>query len=102
MNQPRSVARGGLVLLAALFAVASSNACTKKASPKQCEEMLDRFIELSAKEQMPDASAERKAQVRGEARADEAFKNCTSTVQPSEFECAMRAQTSETMMKCLE
>ena len=101
MNQPRSVARGGLVLLA-LLAIASGGACTKKASAKQCEEMLDRFIELSAKEQMPDASAEKKAQVRGEARADEAFKNCTSTVQPSEFECAMRAQSSETMMKCLE
>lgn len=105
MNPPRR-ARGGsgpLALLAAMLVlVALAPACHKKVSAKQCDEMLDRFIELSAKEQMPDATAEKKAQVRAEAKADEAFKNCTTEVQPKEYECAMRAPTSEAMLKCLE
>jgi hypothetical protein len=103
---PPTSARGGrrtVALFAATLSVASlAPACHKKVSAKQCEEMLDRFIELSAKEQMPDASAEKKAQVRSDAKADEAFKNCTTEVQPKEYECAMRAPTSEAMLKCLE
>ena len=93
----RTKARGGLF---ALLLVTTS--CHKKVSSKQCDELLDRFIELVAKEQMPDASAEKKATTRSEAKADPAFKNCTSEVQPAEFECAMRAPTSEGMLKCLE
>ncbi len=88
-----------LVALAMLFAPA---ACHKKVNAKQCDELLDRFIDLVAKEQMPDASAEKKATTRSEAKADPAFKNCTSEVQPDEFACAMKAPTSEAMLKCLE
>lgn len=103
---PRHAARGGsgpvVVLVAIASAVALAPACHKKVSAKQCDEMLDRFIDLSAKEHLPDASAEKKAQVRAEAKADEAFKNCTTEIQPKEFECAMRAPTSEAMLKCLD
>jgi hypothetical protein len=90
--------------LAALAIVASllATSCHKKVSAKQCDELLDHFIELVAKEQMPDASAEKKAQTRAEAKADVAFKNCTSEVQPDEFACAMKATTSDAMLKCLE
>lgn len=89
-----------LVMVAALALFPTS--CHKKVSNKQCDELLDRFIELVAKEQMPDASAEKKALVRSEAKADVAFKNCPSEVQPDEFACAMKAEHSDGLLKCLE
>jgi hypothetical protein len=30
------------------------------------------------------------------------FKNCTTEVQANEHECAMKAQTSDALIKCLE
>ena len=80
--------------------------CTKKASQKQCDQLLDRFAELVVKERFPDAGAAEidaeRARERGEAKADQAFKNCTSEVQADEFACAMKATTSEALIKCLD
>ena len=87
------------------FAVASAG-CRKKASTKQCDELIDHFAELVVKERFPDAGAadivRERDRERGEAKADEAFKNCTSEVQSDELACAMRATASEGMIKCLE
>jgi hypothetical protein len=96
-----------LIIGGALVTVfVATPSCTKKASQKQCDEMLDRFAELVVKERFPDAGAvevdKERARERGEAKADQAFKNCTSEVQADELSCAMKATTSEALIKCLD
>ena len=39
---------------------------------------------------------------KSEARGDDAFKNCSSEVSQSEFDCAMRARSADAVEKCLE
>lgn len=78
----------------------------QKATQRQCDDLLDHYAELVVKEQMPDAgvqevSAERQRERVQASRSDD-FKNCPSQVQPSEHECAMKAKTSEAVLKCLE
>lgn len=95
---------GGFLFVA--FAVTATPACTKKVTSKQCDELLDRFAELVVKERFPDAGAaqiaDERARERAEAKADAAFKNCPSEVQAGEHACAMKASTSEALIKCLE
>jgi hypothetical protein len=97
------VQRSALVLLLACAALVG---CRKKATQKQCDELLDRFAELVVKERFPDAGpdqiAAERTRERSEAKGDDAFKNCTSEVQTDEHACAMKAATSEAMIKCLE
>ena len=96
---------GALLLVATLATAGSAASCKKKVSSKQCDELLDRFSELVVKEHFPDAGADQiaaeRTRERAEAKGDE-LKNCTSEVQPNEYECAMRATTSEALIKCLE
>ena len=96
----------GLLLVAALAAFGTMASCTRKVSQKQCDELLDRFSELVVKERMPDAGAEtlaaERTRERSEAKSDDAFKNCTSEVQADEHACAMKATSSEALIKCLE
>lgn len=78
----------------------------RKATQTQCEDLLDHYAELVVKERMPDAgpaeiAAERQRE-RVEAKHDDAFKNCPSEVQPPEHECAMKAKSSDALLKCLE
>jgi hypothetical protein len=93
-------------LLIALLALSGTASCRKKVSAKQCDELLERFSELVVKERMPDAGPEvlaaERTRERSEAKSDDAFKNCTSEVQANEHECAMKAPTSEALIKCLE
>ncbi len=94
---------GGLALILAIGGVTS---CKKKVSQAQCDELVDRFAELVVKEQHPDAGAaeiaKERERERNEAKGDQAFKNCTSEVQTDEHACAMKAATSEGLIKCLE
>lgn len=100
-----AIARALPFLLLASLATATTG-CRKKASAKECEAMLDRFAELVVKERFADAGADQIAAERGrerkEAQGDDAFKNCTSEVQADELACAMKAETSERLIKCLE
>lgn len=95
-----------LLLVVALAAVATMASCKKKVSQKQCDELLDHFSELVVKERLPDAGPEafaaERTRERGEAKSDDAFKNCTSAVQDNEHACAMNATSSEALIKCLE
>ncbi len=81
-------------------------ACKKKISQTQCDELLDRFADLVVKERLPDAGAEayaaERTRERGEAKNDDAFKNCVSEVQREEHACAMKASSSDALVKCLE
>lgn len=102
MKRPRI--GGGTVVAIALGL--SLSACHKKVTAQQCDELLDRFAELVVKERFPDAGtavvAEERARERAEAKADAAFKNCPSEVQAGEHACAMKATSSEALIKCLE
>ena len=95
----------GLLLVASLAAVGTVTSCKRKVSEQQCDEIVDRFAELVVKERFPDAGPEvvaaEKQRERTEAKGDE-LRNCTSQVQAQEHACAMKAKTSEALIKCLE
>ena len=80
--------------------------CKKKISPAQCEQLVDHFAELVVKERYadagPDAIAAERARERQEAKNADEFKNCTSEVQANEHDCAMKAESSDALIKCLE
>jgi hypothetical protein len=102
----RRASATGLLLVATLAAFGGMASCKKKISQKQCDEMLDRFSELVVKERMPDAGPEalaaERTRERSEAKSDDSFKNCVSEVQDAEHACAMKATSSEALIKCLE
>jgi hypothetical protein len=100
----RPVGRGrGVMLVCGCVAVVG---CRPKATDAECDELLDRYARLVVTEQFPDASAEQvkteRERERSEARADDAFKNCSSEVGRAELECAMRAPNANAFEKCLE
>jgi hypothetical protein len=89
----------------AAFAVMAA-ACKPKASPAECDELLGRYARLVVTEKFPDASATQihteEEREKVEARGDDAFKNCSSEVSRTEYECAMRALTADALEKCVE
>lgn len=107
-NERGGSSRRAFALAACALVIASlvSAACRKKVTAKQCDELLDRFAELVVKERFPDAGPEQiaaeRTRERQEAKAADELKNCTSEVQADEHACAMKAQTSEALIKCLE
>lgn len=84
----------------------SVGGCKKKVSQQQCDQLLDRFAELVVKEHHPDAGADviaaEKTRERQEAAHTNELKNCTSEIQATEHECAMKAPSTEAFLKCLE
>jgi prophage tail gpP-like protein len=80
--------------------------CKPKASSAQCDQLLDRYAELVVIERHVDASAGQiraeQERERSEARGDDAFKNCSSEVSRSEFDCAMQASSADALEKCLQ
>jgi hypothetical protein len=92
----------GLVVLAAL----GGTGCKKKVTQAQCDELLDRFAALVVHEKLKDATAEQikteQAREREEAKADDNFGHCTSELSTEDYACAMAAQTSDALVKCLE
>jgi hypothetical protein len=90
----------------ALVIAASSTACKPKASASQCDQLLDRYASLVVTARFPDASAAQiqaeRDREKSEARSDDAFKNCSSQVSQTEFECAMHAPNPDAFEKCLE
>jgi hypothetical protein len=100
---PRSFAT-----LAALLAIAAcAGACKAKASPAQCDQLLDRYATLVVTEKLgADASAvqihDEQQREKSEARGDDAFKNCSSEVSQAELDCALHAPTADAFEKCVE
>ena len=108
-SRPASIGvaiRRTLAFVAIVTASASPSACHPKASAAECDLLLDRYAGLVVEHKYPDASAgdlaaERQRE-KSEARGDDAFKNCSSEVSRSEFECAMHADSPDGFEKCLE
>jgi hypothetical protein len=101
-----ALTRTTFALASALALVAAAGGCKAKASPAQCDKLLERYAELVVREKLPDASAEQiqaeQLHEKNEARGDDAFKNCSSEVSQAELDCAMRAPTADAFEKCLE
>ena len=91
------------VIALALVSVVS---CKPKATGAQCDQLLERYAQLVVTERFADASADQikaeREREKSEARGDDAFKNCSSEVSQTEFDCAMRAQSADAVEKCLE
>lgn len=102
----RPLSAGGRCLLATLLGALLLVGCSKKVSQKQCDELIDHYAGIVVRENNPDASAAvvtaEQERERKEARAEDGFKNCTTEVQPEDFACAMKAKTSEGVLRCLE
>ena len=94
------------LLAAGMVAAAFSSGCKKKVTQEQCDQLLDHFAELVVKERYPDAGADmfaaERTRERHEAIHANEFKNCTSAVQTNEHDCAMKAQSSDAIIKCLD
>ncbi len=105
---PHALARWTTLLRLALVLGATPCvlACKPKASAAQCDGLLERYAGLVVTAKYPDASAEQiqaeREREKGEARSDDAFKNCSSQVSQAEFECAMHAPNADAFEKCLE
>jgi hypothetical protein len=101
-HRPRGIA----ATLAILGCVVLAPACTEKVTAAQCDTLIARYAELVVHEKMPTAPIEEvraeQKRVRQESAGDENFRNCTTEVRPTEFECAMAAQTPDAIEKCLE
>ena len=93
-------------VLAVLALAVVATGCKQKISQQQCDELLDHFAELVVKERYADAGADKiaaeRTRERQEAKNADEFKNCTSEVQANEHQCAMKAQSSDALIKCLE
>jgi hypothetical protein len=80
--------------------------CKKKATPTECDALLDRFAVLAAQESVPDASAEEvraaQKQAHDEAENDEDFRACAGRVTHDEMTCAMAAPTADAFERCLQ
>lgn len=104
----RSPARSPFAAIAALLAIAASaGACKAKASPAQCDQLLDRYATLVVTEKLGvDASAaqihDEQQREKIEARGDDAFKNCSSEVSQAELDCTLHAPTADAFEKCVE
>lgn len=106
MKGQRSRAPFAILIVGLAVLAFAAFAWKRKATQTQCEDLLDHYAEIVVKEHMPEAgpaeiNAERQRERVEAARSDE-FKNCSSQVQPSEHECAMKAKTSDAVLKCLE
>jgi len=94
--------RAAVIAIAACLLVA----CRPKITPDQCDQMLGRYSQLVVRERFPDASSDQVSseenREKGEARGDDAFKNCSAEVSQTEFACAMGAASADALEKCLE
>jgi hypothetical protein len=110
MSGPPRGRTGGGTQVAALVAMgvlaAAPAGCKKKVTQEQCEQIVDHFAELVVKERLSDAGPEvvaaERARERQEARHADEFKNCRTEVQEREYECAMKAESTDAVLKCLE
>ena len=80
--------------LAAVLALGLS-ACSRPLDAQECNDLLDHYTDLLAKNRDPEVSGEDLLRLKKEARARAAqsreFSRCSSKVSRAEWECAMKA-----------
>jgi hypothetical protein len=98
------------VAVVALLSGIATGGCKKKVTQEQCDQLMDHFADLVVKERVADGGVEagadglaaQRAHELREAKHANEFRNCPSEVQVDEHACAMKAQTSDALIKCLE
>jgi hypothetical protein len=76
--------------------------CRRVATQPQCDQILDRYVDLVARQSDAGDLAQAKAKVREAAEADEDFRSCTTHIEVAQYDCAMKAMTPEALEHCLE
>jgi hypothetical protein len=82
-----------------------SSGCGKKLEVKECDALLDHYVELLLRDDRPGASAGELLRLQQEARKkaerDPAFRACSDRVSRRGFDCAMAAQDANRLEQCL-
>jgi hypothetical protein len=84
----------------------SVTGCERELTEPECEQLLDRYVELLARSRMPDASAESVEQMQSEARervrSSPRFRDCREFFSRRDFDCAIQeAKTVDELERCL-
>lgn len=89
-----------------MVVVGAIGGCSKKVTQQQCDAIVEHYAELVVRDTKKDASAEEikaeKDRETQEAKSDDAFRNCTSEIEPADYDCAMKAASADALEKCLE
>jgi len=79
--------------------------CGKQLDAPECQQLLDRYVELLLRDDRPKSSAAEVLRVQQEARKkaerDPAFRECRERVSRRSFTCAMDAQDANRLEQCL-
>jgi hypothetical protein len=79
--------------------------CGKPLEPKECEQLLDHYVELLVRDDRPKSGGGELLRVQAEARKkaaqDPAFLQCRDRVSRKSFDCAMDAQDANRVEQCL-
>jgi len=99
MSAPRLLSR---MLLGAGLALVS---CGRSLSSAECNQLLERYVELLVRSDRPDVSAMELERMKREARrlaaSDAQFRSCTSEVSRQQYECALAAESADKLEQCM-
>ncbi len=93
----RAVALGVALLMLA--------GCGRRPDARECDSLLDHYVELLLRDDRPGASAGELLRLQQDARKkaerDPAFHECSARVSRRVFDCAMAAQDANKLEQCL-
>lgn len=80
-------------------------ACQTKLSEPECDQLLDRYVELLSIADEPQLSADeltrRQREARTKAASDPRFSACSNEVSRRQYDCAMSAPNADRLEQCL-
>jgi len=102
---PLSRALAGRALIAAALSCLALAGCGRGPTPAECTALLDRYTEKLVGSDRPDVKPgeleKLKADARARAAEDPEFAACSHKLSRSQYECAMKAPTVDSMEICL-
>jgi hypothetical protein len=79
--------------------------CQRPVTNDECDELLDRYVELLAQSDGRDAGSEEILKLQREARLragqSTEFARCTQEVSRTQLDCALKAPTADDVERCL-
>jgi hypothetical protein len=90
----------------AAVAIALLGGCGRRATPAECDALLDRYVELLVRQEEPGAGpgdiTQAKNLARAKAAVDPEFLRCTHAVRQRDVVCALAAPNVDELEKCME
>jgi hypothetical protein len=87
-------------------AIALLGGCGRRATPAECDAVLDRYVELLVRQEDPGARpgdiTQAKNLARAKAAVDAEFRRCPSAVRQRDVVCALAAPNVDELEKCME